>query len=68
MQDLLEKIETFCDETNMGRAEFGRQAIGNPNLWRRLRQGKGITLRNAVRVQDFIKANAKKSGETNDAA
>lgn len=51
---LLREIERFIASTGMGPTYFGKLAVGNPMLVKRLRQGQRVTLETAERVRAFI--------------
>lgn len=53
-QELLVQIEAFLKESNMGASYFGKKATGNSELVRRLRTGKGCTLKTMAKAQEFM--------------
>jgi len=50
----LSDIEVFLASTGMGAARFGKEAIGDPNFVRNLRDGRSPSLKTAERVMSFI--------------
>ncbi len=72
---LLQEIRDYCQRSGIAESTFGRQAINDGKLCARLRDGKGITLATAERIQAFIHKNQRlgssaaissmKFGETN---
>lgn len=54
---LLSDIESFLLETGMGASYFGKKAVGNSELVARLRNGGGIELDTACKVQRFLSDN-----------
>lgn len=54
--DLLTEIEAFLAKTGMGAAYFGKVAVGNSELVKRLRDGGDVLSGTAARVRAFIKA------------
>jgi hypothetical protein len=51
---LLSEIEGFLAETGMGPAYFGKSAVGNTEIVKRLRNGRSVTLATARSVRDFM--------------
>lgn len=76
-QTLLQEIEAFLSETNMGESYFGKKATGNSELVARLRGGRRIwpeteikvrlfmaTARDGIRKSGHAQGNAVASGAT----
>lgn len=51
-------IEAYLEQTGTKPSDFGRQAVGDPNLVRNLRGGRSPTLATADRVMTFIRQRA----------
>lgn len=56
---LIEEIDAFLAETGMGASYFGKQATGNSEIVRRLREGRPILNETENKVRAFIKARRK---------
>ncbi len=56
---LLQEIRDYCQQSGMAESTFGRHAINDGKLCARLRNGKGITLATAERVQAYMRANQR---------
>jgi SAM-dependent methyltransferase len=54
---LLDEITAYCRESGMAETTFGRRAVNDGKLVRRLRYGGGVTLDTAARVRGFIRQN-----------
>ncbi len=52
---LLREIQDFCQQSGIAESTFGRRAINDGKLCARLRDGKGVTLATAERVQSYIR-------------
>lgn len=52
--DIISEIQGFCRANNLAESTFGRLAVGNSKLMNRLRDGKGVTLKTARRIQEYI--------------
>jgi len=52
--ELLQEIERFLSETDMGETYFGLKAARNPHLVARLREGRRVWPDTAARVRAFI--------------
>jgi len=52
---LLREIQDFCQRSGIAESTFGRRAINDGKLCTRLRDGKGVTLATAERVQGYIR-------------
>lgn len=52
--DILQRIESFCHEHQIGVTTFGRAAVGDPNLVANMRQGRSLTLRTAGAVMKYM--------------
>jgi hypothetical protein len=61
--DLLAEIETFLRSSGMGPSYFGKVAVGNSDLVKRLRKGRPILTVTESQVRAFIAAR-----QTGDAA
>ncbi len=59
---ILEMIECFLKESGMSATSFGTRSLNDKNIVRRLRNGGGITLRNANRLTAFIQSERSKDG------
>jgi len=57
ISSLMQEIQDYCQQSGIAESTFGRQAINDGKLCARLRNGKGITLATAARVQAFIREN-----------
>jgi hypothetical protein len=53
---LIEEIDAFLAETGMGASYFGKQATGNSEIVKRLREGRRVWPETEKQVRDFIKA------------
>lgn len=53
-ESFLQKIEEFLAKSGMPPTIFGRQAVGDGNFLRELRNGRSPSLRVAERVESFI--------------
>lgn len=51
---LLRRIELFLKQSGTAPARFGRDAIGDPNLMRDLRNGRELRARTAERLVAFL--------------
>ena len=54
----LSDIEAFLASSGMGAARFGKEAIGDPNFVRNLREGRSPSLKTAERVMGFISSSS----------
>ena len=52
---LKEKIEKFIARTGMKPTAFGRGAVNDPNLLKRLAEDRFPTLRNVDRIEQFMR-------------
>jgi hypothetical protein len=57
----LAEIEDFLEETGMLHSVFGRAAVGDGNLIRRLLRGTSVTLSTVDRVRKFMAENRRKA-------
>lgn len=57
----LKEIEAFLSATGMAPTAFGREAVGDPNLIRDLRDGRSVSLRTAAKVSSFIQDRLEES-------
>jgi hypothetical protein len=55
--DLLSDIRAFLTETGMSPSYFGKRAVGNSELVKRLAKGKTVTLVTDERVRGFMREN-----------
>lgn len=53
---LIEEIDAFLTETGMGASYFGKQATGNSEIVKRLREGRPVLNETETKVRAFIKA------------
>ena len=60
------RIRSFLDSTGMSPTRFGRLAVGDPHLVRRIERGRSLTLRTADRVLAFIREYAGDAGGARD--
>ena len=51
---ILEEVEAFLAQTGMSASYFGRLAVNNSELVKRLRNGQDITWRTSCRVREFM--------------
>lgn len=58
--ELVAKIEAFCLRHDMAPTRFGRDATGNPNLIKEIRDGRSPSLRTVQRILEFM---AKRDAE-----
>lgn len=54
-EGLLSEIAAFIEEHRMGESTFGRRAVNDPDVVKRLRRG-GTSIRMAQRLRDFMAA------------
>jgi hypothetical protein len=47
-------VKEFLEETGMLQSKFGMAAVGDPNLFRHLQDGKDITTRKDEKIRVFI--------------
>ncbi len=59
---LVKEIEAFCRQAGLAETTFGRQAVNDGKLMRRLREGKGITLKTMERARAYMQSHAGGSG------
>jgi hypothetical protein len=67
-KQLLQEIERFCQRTGTAESTFGRQAINDGKLAGRLRAGKGVTLKTALRIRQYIERNSRTTSDDARAA
>ncbi len=60
------RISAFLESTGISPTRFGRMAVGDPHLVRRIERGRSVTLRTADRVLAFIADYAGGSGGARD--
>ena len=60
------RISGFLESTGISPTKFGRMAVGDPHLVRRIEAGRSLTLRRAGRVLAFIADYAGGSGGARD--
>ena len=58
-QELLAKIERFCERNKIAPTRFGRDAVGASNLMDRLRAGKTVTVETSARILEFMRGHGK---------
>ncbi|WP_332811292.1 hypothetical protein [Sphingomonas sp.] len=51
---LLRRIELYLKQSGTAPARFGRDAVGDPNLMRDLRNGRELRARTAERLTAFL--------------
>ena len=54
IKNLLEAIETFCNERKMAISTFGRLSVNDGKLVSRLRNGNDVTLKTSKKIRQFI--------------
>mgnify|MGYP000715152582 CR=1 FL=1 len=54
---LVADIEVFIRRQGLTPTDFGRVAIGDPNLYRQLKKGRNPRLETMDRIRAFIRAN-----------
>jgi len=65
--DLLEEVTSFINRTGMAPTRFGRSAVNDPHLVRKLQDDANITTRTIKRVRAFM-ASYQAPAETSRAA
>lgn len=60
------RISAFLERTGISPTRFGRMAVGDPHLVRRIESGRSLTLRTADRVLAFIADYPGDSGGARD--
>jgi hypothetical protein len=50
-RELIRRIENYCEQEGIAPGTFGRLAVNDGKLIRRLREGKSITLRTLDRIE-----------------
>lgn len=60
------RIGAFLESTGISPTRFGRMAVGDPHLVRRIEGGRSLTLRRADRVLAFIADHERSSGGARD--
>lgn len=58
VETLVKEIEAFCRQAGLAETTFGRQAVNDGKLMRRLREGKGITLKTMERARSYMQNHA----------
>ena len=53
---LLSEIELFLRESGMGSSYFGKAAVGNSDVVKRLRAGRDVTTNTAADLRKFMRA------------
>lgn len=61
---LLAEIEAFLHRHGVAASEFGRAALNDTSLVKRLRDGADVRLSTADRIRDFIRSYKQKNGST----
>lgn len=54
IQSLLAEIDAFMAETGMPQSDFGTLSIGDPNLYRQLKDGRQPRFNTIERVRAFM--------------
>jgi hypothetical protein len=62
VEALVKEIEAFCRQAGLAETTFGRQAVNDGKLMRRLREGKGITLKTMERARAYMQSHASAGG------
>jgi hypothetical protein len=65
---LLAKIERHCETAAIAETTFGRRAVNDGKLVKRLRAGRSITLSTLRRIEAALKAGATATGGSADGA
>ncbi len=60
------RVSAFLERSRLSPTKFGRIAMGDPNLVRRIESGRSLTLRTADRILAFAADYDRKSGGTRD--
>ena len=60
------RVSAFLERTRLSPTRFGRMALGDPSLVRRIECGRSLTLRTADRILAFAADYDRKSGGTRD--
>jgi len=60
-QKLLTEIREFLEETRMGPSYFGKVAVGNSELVKRLEEGRSILTNTEARARAFMRTARKSS-------
>ncbi len=55
-EQLLADIEAFLKKRKMFATDFGKLALGDPNLIADMRKGRSPSMKTADKVRDFMKA------------
>jgi len=58
--DLLSEIERFLTDAGMGESYFGKKAVGNSELVKRLRAGRPVLTSTEAAVRDFISRHSRR--------
>ena len=62
VEALVKEIEAFCRQAGLAETTFGRQAVNDGKLMRRLREGKGITLKTMERARAYMQSHGNGNG------
>lgn len=62
-RDLLVEIEAFIASAGMAESTFGRRAVNDGKLVRRLRNGENITVRTIERAREYMRNHRDSSPE-----
>ncbi len=60
-KDLLSEIEDFMSRFDMAATTFGRKAMSDPHIVRRLRDGYGISSQRIDKLREFMASYASQS-------
>lgn len=55
---LLEHIEDYLAASGMSASAFGKGAVGDPSLVRRLRGGSSISLKTIEKIEGFMRSHS----------
>ncbi|MCC7412634.1 MAG: hypothetical protein IT495_13525 [Gammaproteobacteria bacterium] len=62
VQSFIAEIEGFCRQVGIAETTFGRQVVNDGKFIRRLREGRGVTLRTILKVRDYIRSHPPAAG------
>ncbi len=56
---LLTEIDAFIERSGTTPTSFGKNSVGDPNLYRRLKNNSNLTLATVDRIRSFMRENEK---------
>ena len=65
-QQFRSRVRAFLGRSSLSPTRFGRMALGDPSLVRRIERGRSLTLRTADRILAFVSEYDGKTGGTRD--